>query len=199
MHKSSYLKMQYFKNTYLNPNTELNILDIGSFDKTGSYNYGMILNEDKWTYTGLDLRKGNNVDIVVENSYEWSEIEDESYDVVVSGQAFEHIEFFWLTLEEIKRVLKPDGFFFLIVPSTGPVHKNPHDCYRFNENSMKSMAKYVDFRVIEYGTNHDEISHPWYDTFMAARKSDTARVDSLNERMDDIEKKLDFILSEITK
>ena len=45
MHKSSYLKMQYFKETYLNPNEELKILDIGSFDKDGNYNYGLILNE----------------------------------------------------------------------------------------------------------------------------------------------------------
>jgi len=45
MHKSSYLKMQYFKDTYLNPNEELKILDIGSFDKDRNYNYGLILNE----------------------------------------------------------------------------------------------------------------------------------------------------------
>ena len=95
MHKSSYLKMKYFKNTYLNPNEELNILDIGSFDKTNDFNYGLILNEKKWTYHGLDLREGNNIDIVVENPYDWKDkVKDESYDVVVSGQAFEHIEFF---------------------------------------------------------------------------------------------------------
>ena len=164
--------MQYFKETYLNPNDELKILDIGSFDKDGNYNYGLILNEKKWTYHGLDLKQGNNIDIVVENAYDWEdEIEDETYDLVISGQAFEHIEFFWLTLEQVKRVLKPGGLFFLIVPSTGPVHKNPYDCYRFNENSMKAMAKYINFRVIEYGTNFDKISDPWYDTFLVAKKS----------------------------
>ena len=31
--------MRYFKNTYLDANQELKILDIGSFDKTGDYNY----------------------------------------------------------------------------------------------------------------------------------------------------------------
>ena len=87
MHKSSYLKMQYFKETYLNPNEELKILDIGSFDKDGNYNYGLILNEKKWTYHGLDLKQGNNIDIVVENAYDWEdEIEDETYDLVISGQ-----------------------------------------------------------------------------------------------------------------
>lgn len=198
MHKSSYLKMKYFKETYLNPNSEMKILDVGSFDKTGDYNYGLILNEEKWTYQGLDLREGNNIDIVVKDPYNWDEIEDESYDLIVSGQAFEHIEFFWLTLEEIKRILKPNGLFFLIVPSTGPVHRNPYDCYRFNEDSMKALAKYVNFQVIEYGTNFDEISDPWYDTFLVAKKSEPEITD-LNLKMDTLERKLDLILDKLQK
>ncbi len=198
MHKSSYLKMQYFKETYLNPNEELKILDIGSFDKDGNYNYGLILNEKKWTYHGLDLKPGNNIDIVVENAYDWEdEIEDETYDLVISGQAFEHIEFFWLTLEQVKRVLKPGGLFFLIVPSTGPVHKNPYDCYRFNENAMKAMAKYINLRVIEYGTNFDKISDPWYDTFLVAKKSENTDIDDLEHKMDSLERKVDILMKKL--
>ena len=198
MHKSSYLKMQYFKETYLNPNEELKILDIGSFDKDGNYNYGLILNEKKWTYHGLDLKPGNNIDIVVENAYDWEdEIEDETYDLVISGQAFEHIEFFWLTLEQVKRVLKPGGLFFLIVPSTGPVHKNPYDCYRFNENAMKAMAKYINFRVIEYGTNFDKISDPWYDTFLVAKKSENTDIQDLEHKMDSLERKVDILMKKL--
>ena len=190
--------MQYFKETYLNPNEELKILDIGSFDKDGNYNYGLILNEKKWTYHGLDLKQGNNIDIVVENAYDWEdEIEDETYDLVISGQAFEHIEFFWLTLEQVKRVLKPGGLFFLIVPSTGPVHKNPYDCYRFNENAMKAMAKYINFRVIEYGTNFDKISDPWYDTFLVAKKSENTDIQDLEHKMDSLERKVDILMKKL--
>lgn len=199
MHRSSYLKMQYFKETYLNPNEELKILDIGSFDKTGDFNYGMILNEEKWTYQGLDLKEGNNVDIVVKNPYDWEELENESYDLIVSGQAFEHIEFFWITLEQIKRVLKPNGLFFLIVPSTGPIHKNPYDCYRFNADSMKAMAKYINFQVLEYGTNFDDISNPWYDTYLVAKKTEQHSMDDLKNRMNILENKLDLIIANLNK
>ena len=191
--------MQYFKDTYLNPNDELKILDIGSFDKDGNYNYGLILNEKKWTYHGLDLRKGNNIDIVVESPYNWKEIENESYDLVITGQAFEHIEFFWLTLEEVKRVLKPGGLFFIIVPSTGPVHRNPYDCYRFTDSAMKAMAKYINFNIIEYGTNFDEVSDPWYDSFLVAKKPLTATAEELNNRLDLMEHKVDLILSKLQK
>lgn len=197
MHKSSFMKMQYFKDTYLNPEDSLKILDIGSFDRGGNYNYGIILNEKKWKYQGLDLKEGNNVDIIVKDAYNWNEIEDETYDVIVSGQAFEHIEFWWITLEEIKRVLKPNGLFFLIVPSTGPVHKNPYDCYRFNENAMKAMAKYVNFQLIEYGKNGDKISDPWYDTFLVAKKPKTTNMEYFENKIDTLERKLDLIMKKI--
>lgn len=196
MHPSSYSKMEYFKNTYLNPNKELKILDIGSFDKSGNYNYGLLMQEEKWTYHGLDLNEGNNVDIVVKDPYNWREIEDETYDVIISGQAFEHIEYFWLTLDEIKRVLKKDGIICIIAPSSGPVHKNPYDCYRFNENGMRSLAKYVDFRVIEAGTNMDGSSKPWFDSYLIAKKP----VDlSFEHRLDTLEDKLDKIIESLDK
>lgn len=194
MHRTSYLKMDYFKQNYLNPQDTLKILDIGSFDKTGNYNYGRILNEENWTYHGLDLQEGNNVDIVIENPYEWNEIEDESYDVIVSGQAFEHIEFFWLTMGQIKRVLKPGGICCIIAPSAGPVHRNPYDCWRFNENGMRSLAKYVDFDILESGTNETETENPWHDSFVIAQKPFENTSDELDRRMDKLEDKLDKIL-----
>ena len=188
--------MEYFKKTYLNPDDELKILDIGSFDRNGDYNYGLILNEKKWTYHGLDLQEGNNVDIVVEDPYAWKEISDESYDVIVSGQAFEHIEFFWITLDEIKRVLKPNGLLCIIVPSSGPVHRNPYDCYRFYEDGMKAMAKYINFQVLEAKTRTDNVN-PWNDSFLIAKKNESSTLDDLESKMDTLESKLDFIMSKL--
>lgn len=197
MHKSSMLKMEYFKDRYLNPSEELKILDVGSFDKTGNYNYGQILNEKNWTYTGLDLREGNNVDIIIKNPYDWKEIEENSYNVVITGQALEHMEFFWLTMEQINRVLKPGGLCCVIVPSTGPIHKNPLDCYRFNEDGVRSLAKYVKFEILESGTTTNEISHPWYDSFVIARKPRYGHEEDLENRIDNIEHKMDLILEKL--
>ena len=50
MHKSSYLKMKWFKNKYLNTSANLRILDVGSLDGTGEFNYREIFNEKNWNY-----------------------------------------------------------------------------------------------------------------------------------------------------
>ena len=45
MHKTSYLKMKWFKDKYLNMAANLDILDVGSLDRKGDFNYRDIFNE----------------------------------------------------------------------------------------------------------------------------------------------------------
>lgn len=171
MHKSSYDKMVWFKNTYLRVKDNLEILDVGSLDTSGNnYNYRSIFNSPNWFYTGLDFEKGNNVDILADNIYNWYDIPDNSYDVIISGQLFEHLAFFWIIMAEIERVLRPGGFCCIIAPSGGPKHGgDAPDCYRFNEDGMKALAEYVDFEILHVSTNKD--AKPWCDTCLVAKKS----------------------------
>lgn len=200
MHKSSFQAMEKFKDNYLDINKSLKILDIGSYDSSGtSYNYGRFLKEKNWEYFGMDIQKGSNVDIVVSDIYNWVEIEDVSFDVVVSGQAFEHMEFFWKAIEEVERILKPGGFCCIIAPSDGPVHKNPYDCFRFKENGLREIANYVGFEILECYVNNDEISYPWYDCVLIAKKINNLKCNNLYEKMDDLEYKFDLLLKEINK
>ena len=193
--------MEKFKNNYLNPEDSLNILDIGSYDASDtSYNYGRFLREDNWKYRGMDIQEGPNVDIVVSDIYNWIEIEDSSFDVVISGQAFEHMEFFWKAIKEIERILKPGGLCCIIAPSGGPKHGDADtDCYRFYEDGMSALAKYVDFEVIHVSTNAD--AKPWCDTCLVAKKTGSLvnSGDNLERRMDNLENKLDAILNSIKK
>lgn len=203
MHKSTYNKMLWFKNIYLNSSDPLNILDIGSLDNTGkNYNYRTIFDNSNWNYTGLDYIDGDNVDILVDDIYNIYEISDDSYDVIISGQLFEHLEFFWITMTEIERILKPGGICCIIAPSGGPKHGSfEPDCYRFYEDGMAALARYVDFEVLHVSTNSDDDAKPWCDTCLIAKKPHTyvELTDKLNKRIDDLENKLDQILNSINK
>ena len=173
MHRSSHSKMEWFKNTYLDVSDNLEILDVGSFDVHENYNYSDIFDEENWNYTGLDMKKGANVDIVVDDIYNWPEIKDETYDVVISGQLFEHLEFFWLTMTQIERVLKPGGYVCIIAPSTGPKHGGDEPCcYKFHDDGFRALAKYVDLEVEHISINIDNVSRPWHDACLVAYKED---------------------------
>ena len=192
MHQSSFLAMEKFKNQYLDIKATLDILDIGSFDSNQEqFNYSILFNEKNWNYCGMDIKEGPNVDLVVSDIYNWVEINDESYDVVVSGQAFEHMEFFWKAIVEIKRILKPGGFCCIIAPSTGPVHRNPFDCYRFTADGMKAMGKYAGLEVLE---SYTQTSPVWNDSVLICKKSYS---NDLDNRLDNLDKKIDILLKEI--
>ena len=108
MHQSSLLRMEWFAQKYLPGLSEKGtVLDVGSYAVNGSYRE--LFSDGGFHYTGLDVAPGPNVDFVVKNPYIWPELHDASFDVAISGQCFEHIEFPWLTMGEIARVLRPGG------------------------------------------------------------------------------------------
>lgn len=197
MHKTTYDKMNWFKNNYLNPEEPMTILDVGSLDTSdNNYNYKSIFENPKWDYKGLDFENGKNVDILVKDIYNWQEINNNSYDVIISGQLFEHLGFFWLTMNEIARVLKPGGICCIIVPSDGPKHGSSNiDCYRFKEDSMEFLAKYVDFNVLHISTNTSKESKPWNDTCLVAKKpGNSDNSINLEQRINNLESKLDTLI-----
>ena len=186
MHESSYAKMGAFVTHYLSDKAEanLNIVDIGARSVLGHQTYRDLFNRSTWQFHGLDIEAGHNVDIIVSDPYCWIEIEPASFDVAISGQALEHVEFPWKTFAEIFRVLKPGGLFCLIVPSSGEEHRYPVDCWRYYPDSMRALAKDSGFNVVEVFTDFGFGN--WQDTFAVFQKPvDTAGIASPFEVMED--------------
>lgn len=128
---------------------KLTILDVGSFDVNGTYK--TLVEGMGYEYVGCDIAEGDNVDIVLDKPYEWS-IEDESYEVVISGQTIEHTEAPWLWVKECERVCKRGGYFLLIGPHTAEEHRFPVDCWRILPDGMEYLlTKHCDFELLTLG------------------------------------------------
>lgn len=158
MHTSSYQHMQRLVETYLDRAQPLEAVDIGSYDVNGSYR--TLFDAPGWRYTGVDLQAGPGVDVVLSSPYRLP-FASGSVDVVLSGQAFEHIEYFWLSWVEMLRVLKPGGLVFLIAPSRGPEHRYPQDCWRFYPDGYRALAKYGRCELLHVHTDWDAHPDPW--------------------------------------
>jgi SAM-dependent methyltransferase len=171
MHTSSHEKMAAFVSTYLTEfrNEPLTILDVGSqvvADQPLSYK--PLFDAPAWTYTGLDVEAGLNVDVVPAHDYQWDELAADTFDVVVSGQAFEHIPFFWATAFEIGRVLRPGGVAVITAPGRGPQHRYPVDCWRFHDDGFQAVADYLGFEVLDVFTEWGR--NMWDESILVMRK-----------------------------
>lgn len=176
MHQSSFDKMTMFRRDYLEARRAepLVILDLGSQDINGCYRplFGL----PPWKYIGVDLAPGANVDVVLSDPYDWREIAPESADVIVAGQTFEHTEFFWETARQITRTLKPNGLCCIIVPSSGPEHRFPVDCWRMYPDGLRAVARYAGLEVLVAETQWDDLpqydneSNKWHESILIARK-----------------------------
>ncbi len=175
MHASSYQKMEAFRRRYLSGREQepLRILDVGSQDVNGCYR--PIFDAPAWTYHGLDMAAGPNVDIVIPGPYAWPRVRSRSYDVIVTGQALEHVEYFWITMLEAARALKPGGLLCAIAPSGGFEHRYPVDCWRYYPDGFRALSRWAQLEVLEASTEwepatYGDGSEAWKDTLLVARR-----------------------------
>jgi SAM-dependent methyltransferase len=148
MDDSSMMLMKDAVDRFMDKSASLNILDVGSYDVNGSYR--KLFDAPNWNYTGMDVSGGPNVDVVVGDDYNWSVLESERYDVIISGQALEHMNQPWLAAKEIFRLCKRGGIIVIIAPGQCRFHEHPIDCFRFWPDGMRGLfVKLAGFEEVE--------------------------------------------------
>lgn len=128
-------------------------LDVGSLNVNGTFRE--LVERRGWTYTGLDLEPGDNVDVVAPGAYDYP-FPDGTFDVVLSGNTLEHVEWPWEWVVELGRVLRPGGLLALVAPHTFEEHRFPVDCWRVLPDGMRvllGIAGMVDCRVEKAATD----------------------------------------------
>jgi SAM-dependent methyltransferase len=152
MHASAHAQMGLSIQRYMDKGRRYRVLDFGSGTSPGQrLTHRNLLSEYDCDYTGVDVREGNNIDRVMEKPYRIP-AKGGSFDIVLSGQVFEHVPFFWASLLEIARVMRPGAYFFMTVPSRGHVHST-YDCWRVYPDGMRAMAAWSRLNLREAFTD----------------------------------------------
>ena len=163
MHPSAYKNAQQFYNKYCADNIESKIiLDVGSYDVNGTMK--PIFSKSK-QYIGLDQCSGPNVDII-SISHNIC-LNSDSIDIIISSSCFEHDPMFWLTFQEMCRLIKNNGYIYICAPSIGPYHAHPIDNWRFYKDSWLSLelwAKHLKYKIQLVESYIDNSDPMWHDS-----------------------------------
>lgn len=110
-------------------------VEVGSLDVNGS-----VRSLFAGPYVGVDMREGPGVDIV--GTADALPFDDASFDVVVSTEMLEHDPAPWLSLAEMRRVLRPGGHLLLTTRGNGfGEHREPADYWRFMPDAMVRLLE----------------------------------------------------------
>jgi len=155
MHSNSFKKIEKFRDDFLSKDDELKIIDICGLSKDEPCDF--IFNEENWEFKTVKVSKDGNVE---------EEIEDESVDVIVIGQTFERVYYFWVLLSEMARILKPNGYLCAIISSHGAFALKG-DYYRFHPDSFEALVKLIGLEIV---SNVIDPMNAWRNVTIVARK-----------------------------
>lgn len=145
----------------------LKVIELGSYTEPGHDSYKNLFKDIRTEYTGIDMRAGPSVDLVMIDPYVIP-LPDSSQDLVISGQTLEHVEWFWETMRELTRILRPSGLMFMIVPMKGGVHRHPVDCWRFYPDSWAALARWANLELLE---TYIDTRSQWHDHCAVLKKN----------------------------
>lgn len=139
--------IRHFQNVANTPSVG-SILDVGSLDVTGTSSHRHLW--PGWTFVGLDIQEGKNVDWVALSPSEWPD--SESFDLVTCLSVLEHTDFPLSIMLRIRAVLKHGGFVLCSAPWSFQYHAHPIDAWRLSPDAFNVIAKQTGLNVIECKT-----------------------------------------------
>ena len=116
------------------------IYEFGSYQVEGQENYADLRPFFKnKKYIGADIRKGPGVDVILDLHN--INLPSNSVGTVICVDTLEHVEYPRKAIDEIYRILNPDGIVILTSVMNFPIHNYPYDYWRFTPEGFKSLLK----------------------------------------------------------
>ena len=136
-----------------------NLLDLGC----GESPYRFLVNERCAKYSGVDIVDADKFDYqetdVVRLDGKRIPFDDGYFDYVICTEVLEHVEDYQTLVDEVYRVLKPNGEGLLTVPWSARYHYIPYDYFRYTPSLLqKTFSNYREVEIIARGTDVTAIS-----------------------------------------
>lgn len=105
------------------------------------------------SFTGIDYVQGDNVDKVLDLVELKKEYSDNSVDFILSTELMEHVEDWITVVNNMKDIVKVNGYIFLTTRGKGMIkHGYPYDYWRYEIEDIKDIFSDMDIIVLERDT-----------------------------------------------
>ncbi|MFH1004270.1 MAG: class I SAM-dependent methyltransferase [Bacteroidota bacterium] len=136
-----------------------NLLDLGC----GESPYRFLMNEKYIKYYGVDISEADKFD------YQRTDIthfdgkkipfDNDYFHYIICTEVLEHVKDYQTLVDEVYRVLKPNGKALFTIPWSARYHYIPYDYFRYTPSTLqKIFMKYKETEIIPRGTDVTSIS-----------------------------------------
>ncbi|MBM3547173.1 MAG: class I SAM-dependent methyltransferase [Alphaproteobacteria bacterium] len=123
------------------------LLEIGARARSGVSRKELV--PSGWSYTGLDIVPGPNVDVVGDAHRLSTLFPAASFDAVSLFSVIEHLLMPWKVVIELNRVLKAGATGLVITHQCWPMHDRPADHWRFSDTAWPALFnRHTGFEIV---------------------------------------------------
>ncbi len=123
----------------------LQVLDAGC----GSKPYAEIIAKLGCKYFGIDVSMVPNTDGIISDSGKFN-MPESNFDIVLSTQVLEHVEYVQNYLSECRNSLKDNGYIILSTHGHWIYHPDPSDYWRWTSDGLKKIVEESGFEVVKF-------------------------------------------------
>lgn len=125
------------------------IYEFGSLQVKGQVGFAdlrpLFVNKD---YVGCDMQPGPGVDRIL--NLHQIDMESETVGTIICLDTLEHVEYPRKAIEEMFRILKPDGMIIISSVMNFPIHGYPNDYWRYTPEGFGSLLSSFRSFYIQY-------------------------------------------------
>lgn len=129
--------------TFQNRSADDSIIDVGGRRARQRGFYERIYLKDNITYVNID--PSTDPDIVCDATS--IPVDDNSYSAALCCEVLEHVFDPKAVLKEMRRIVKPGGFIYVVVPFMYPVHADPDDYGRYTDSFWRRSGSELNLIV----------------------------------------------------
>ena len=125
------------------------VVEAGAYDVNGSVR-PYIESLGPASYTGIDMRPGPRVDMVMGAADIPAKLGENCADIVASFEMLEHAEDWRAAVRGMILALNPGGLLIITTRSVGfPKHDHPGDFWRYSLSDMRQIATEADLDILK--------------------------------------------------
>ncbi|MCK5594816.1 class I SAM-dependent methyltransferase [bacterium] len=128
-----------------------NVLEVGSYNFNG--NCKEFIEKKGLNYLGIDIENGPDVDLVCDITDDIKIIKErlnqQQFDLIICMNVLEHLYEPKKALDNMRHLLKEDGYLIIVTPLVWNLHEYPCDFYRLNPDFYKRYMQDNNLTILE--------------------------------------------------